>query len=223
MANPYRATLALTAAVANGISVSQSLASAGNLTITGSLATAGVATLTSTNCLARRVGIASAGNDSALTWTITGTDRYGRPQSETLSGANAATATSAKDYATVTKIAGSAATASTVTAGTVTTGSTEWRLCDIFRETYNVGLSVQLTGTVTYSVESTFDDPNAALPGSIEPLSAQPPVATALSSWSALSANNMGANTIPVLAVRLTITSGTGTAVFAVIQTGIGS
>ena len=223
MANPYRTTLALPAAVANGISLSQSLASAGNLTITGSLASGGVATLTSTNCAARRVGITSAGNDSAMTWTITGTDRYGNAQSESFAGANTATASSVKDYAKITKIAGSAATASTVTAGTTSTGSTEWRAVDFFRETFNVGLGVFLTGSVTYSVEGTLDDPNAALPGDLEPGSAQPPLATALSGWSALTASNLNSNGIPIVAVRLTITANTGTAVFQVLQTGIGS
>ena len=224
MANPYRNTFALTAAVTNGISVSQSLAGAGNLTITGSLASGGVATLTSTNCTARRVGITSAGNDSGMMWTITGTDRTGKPQSESFAGGNVAAVQSAKDYATITKIAGSAATASTVTAGTTAQGSTEWRQLDFYRENFNVGMGVAIaSGSLTYSVEYTFDDPNAALPGSLEPNSAQPPLATAFAGWSALTTSNAGANIIPLFAVRMTITAGTGTGVFSIIQTGIGS
>ncbi len=177
MANPYRTSVALTAAVTNGICLSQTLGAAGKLTINGSLASGGVATLTSTSCVARRVGITSAGNDSGITWTITGTNRYGVVHNETLAGANAGTANSVKDYATVTSIAGSAASASTVTAGTNTVASTEWRVFDIYREFFSVGLGFTATGTINATVEITFDDPLAAQPGSLEPASAQPPTA----------------------------------------------
>ena len=76
---------------------------------------------------------------------------------------------------------------------------------------------------VTAQAKAVLDDPNAALPGDLEPGSAQPPLATALSGWSALTASNLNSNGIPIVAVRLTITANTGTAVFQVLQTGIGS
>ena len=107
-------TLALAAANVTGITTSQALASAGNLTINGALTSAGVATFD----VARRVGIASVGNDTGINWTVTGTDRNWRPQSETFAGASGATAQSTKDFKTVTQIYGSGAAASTVTAGT---------------------------------------------------------------------------------------------------------
>jgi hypothetical protein len=223
VSNPYKISLALTAAVANNIAASQSLASAGNLNLNGVAVASNVATITSTNCLARRVGITSAGNDTALTWTITGTDRYGNQQSESLAGANAGVAQSVKDYATVTKIAGSRATASTVTAGTTTVGSTEWRCQDFFRETFNVGAYVGVSGTVNCTVEYTFDDPNAALPGSLLPLSNQPPVATGNPDLTGLTAAATAQFTTPVFAIRLTVNSGTGIATLTLIQTGIGS
>jgi hypothetical protein len=219
--NPYRSTaLALTAAVTNGISTSQSLGAAGNLTINGSLASGGVATLTSTNCPARRVGITSAGNDSALTWTITGTDRYGNPQSETLAGGNAVAVQSANDYATVTQIRGSGATASTVIAGTTTTGSTPWFTLDVYREYFVVGLYASITGTATATVEITPDDPNAAQAGSIEPNSYRPPQVWAYGPLTLFTANASAALSYPAFAVRLTISAGTGTAGLQVLQSG---
>jgi hypothetical protein len=219
--NPYRSTgIALTAAVTNGISVSQSLGAAGNLTITGSLATAGVAALSSTNVTARRVGITSAGNDSTLIWTITGTDRYGNVQSEALVGGNVAAVQSVNDYATVTKIRGSKATASTVTAGTTAAASSPWFTLDVYREFFLVGLYASTTGTVTYTVEITPDDPNAAQNGSIEPNSYQPPQAWALGALTAQTANGSAALSYPAFAVRITITAGTGSAGLQVLQSG---
>lgn len=221
MGNPYRVTIALTAAVANGISVSQSLGAAGNLTITGSLATGGVATLSSTNTRARRVAIASAGNDSGITWTITGTDAWGNVQSETLAGANIGTAQSVRDYATVTKIRGSGATASTVTAGTSTVASTEWRVQDMFCGTFNIGIQTQVTGTVNYSIEYTFDDPNAGQFGSIAPNSNQPPIAEQHVSFTGVTAAATGSFTTPIFAARATINSGTGTLAMQLVAAGL--
>jgi hypothetical protein len=220
VANPYRTSIALTAAVTNGICLSQTLGAAGKLTINGSLASGGVATLTSTNCVARRVGITSAGNDSGITWTITGTNRYGVVVSETLTGANAGTANSVRDYATVTSIAGSGASASTVTAGTNTIASTEWRVLDIYREFFSVGLGFTASGTINATVEITFDDPLAAQPGSLEPTSAQPPTAIAYATLAAMTGTTVGSINFPVFACRLTVNSGTGTGVLQVIQSG---
>ncbi len=223
MGNPYKVTIALPAAVANGISTSQSLGAAGNLTINGSLASGGVANLTSANCLARRVSIASAGNDSGITWTITGTDRSGNVQGETITGGNAAAVSTVKDYATVTTIRGSGASASTVTAGTNTSASTEWRVQDMFCGVFNVGVVTAVSGTVNYNVEYTYDDPNAALFGSIAPNSNQPPVAIANPSFSGVTTGGQGAFTTPVFAVRATVNSGTGTLTMQLITAGLNS
>jgi hypothetical protein len=224
VANPYKINLALPAAVANGISTSQSLSGAGNLTITGSLATGGIATLTSLNCTGRRVGITSAGNDTSLTWTLTGTDRNGNAQSETFAGANTGlTVTSTLDYATVTKIAGSKATASTVTAGTTSVGSTPWNVVNIREPVFNIGIgvSVAAANTPTVTVEYTFDDPNAAFAGTMEPLSYQPPLVWPASQFTSINANTSGNIAFPVFAIRMTVNSGTGLAIMQAIQGGM--
>lgn len=148
----------LTAASANNIATSQSLAAAGALTLNGSTVTGGVAILGAQ----RRVAIASNGNDSGLTWTITGRNVSGNTISETLTGGNIATVASALDYSAVTSIVGSAATASTVTAGTSATnplGSSRWvRLDDWAPGPLNIAVTV--SGTISYTVEGSMDDPN---------------------------------------------------------------
>lgn len=52
----------------------------------------------------KKVTLSSAQNISAATFTITGTDSGGSSQNENITGPNAATVTSVKDYATVTSI-----------------------------------------------------------------------------------------------------------------------
>ena len=196
-------TLTLVAASANGIATSQSLASAGNLTLNGSLVSSGVATFD----VARRVGITSAGNDTGITWTITGTDRYGRPQSETLTGANATVVQSVKDYATVTKIAGSGATASTVTAGTTSTASTAPYIVDAFVNPGNYGAAFEITGTVTTGLECSLTDLTPSWD-----LANNSPVWYTVTGATSVSANQQSTITGPFTMIRLTTTSGTGTA-----------
>ena len=66
----------------------------------------------------RGVTITSAGNDSGITFLISGFDTYGKAMSQKLTGANAGVATTTKAFAAVSSIVASGATASTVTAGT---------------------------------------------------------------------------------------------------------
>jgi hypothetical protein len=228
MANPDVKIIALTAAVANGISVSQTPGAAGNLTITGSLASGGVATLSSTNAKARRVLVSDAGSDAAVVFTIVGTDRYGNPISETVTGVTSATPIATKqDFQTVTRVSTSAATTGAITVGTNTVGSTDWIIDNIMVTPFNIGVAVSISsGTATYTVEHTYDDPNASLPGTIEPASYSPPLAWPDATLVTKTANGettlgYGPNSTGVVfAHRLTITAGTGTVVMQSIQAG---
>lgn len=145
----------LTASSANNVALSQSLGSAGPLTINGSLATGGVATLSQP----ARIGIASAGNDSGITFTISGTNWSGDLISEVVTGANIGTSSSVLDYLTVTSIVGSGATASTVTVGTTGLGASPWIRFDDYAFA-QIGLQFVVTGTVNYSFQQSYDDPN---------------------------------------------------------------
>lgn len=201
--------LSLISAVTNGISTSQSLGASGNLTITGSLTTAGVATMD----VARRIGITSNGNDSTLNWTITGTDRYGRVISEVLAGANVGTAQSINDYVTVTKISGSAATASTVTAGTTTVGSSSLIAIDYYANPSSVSANVSFASAGSASIEVTNSDPgdNWNFPNGLFWYTA--------SGFTGISANTGGnVQGGPFTAMRLTVLSGTGKTVASIAQ-----
>jgi hypothetical protein len=185
------------AAVANGIALSQGPVT-GALTLNGSLASGGVATLD----VLRQVIVTSAGNDSGITFTITGTDLNGQVISETIAGGNIAAATSVGYYKTVTRIASSAATASTVTAGTNGVAASPV-LVPSQGAPYNISLYVQVTGTVNYSVQQTFDSPWT-------------PNAHAVASWTAVvagltsqTANAQATQTQPCTAYRLVINSNT--------------
>ena len=228
MGNPVWSQVQVPAGAGNGIALSQSLAGAGNLTLNGALVSGGVATLSPP----RRVYITSAGNDAGITFTVYGTDRYGTSISEVMQGANGAATSrgvgySVNDFLTVTRIAASGATASTVTAGTGAVASSPWFGWSHEIAPLQVGIGCEVSGTATATVEHTYDDPNAAYPGAPQPNANSPPLAWADPVINAVSANTQtslpGPNGVPsvVFASRLTVFSGTGTVTFQAIQAGI--
>lgn len=91
------------------------------------------------------------------------------------------------------------------------TGTTDWLVVDPKANPFNVGFGCAVTGTATYSIEHTFDDVNAT--------GASPTVFTH-SDVAAKTANTDGNYAFPISAMRLNITSGTGTVVVKVIQAG---
>jgi hypothetical protein len=103
-----------TAADADGVCQSQTPAAGGqqNLTINGALSSGGVATFAS----ARLITIASAANDSARTFTVTGTDVNGVAQTERIAGP-ATTVTGTLYFRTVTQVTVDANTAGAITVG----------------------------------------------------------------------------------------------------------
>jgi len=122
-----------TAADTDGICASQTTSAAANMNLNGALTatingnsvyapsvsgTAG----TADGAWARKIGITSDGDDSGITFTITGTDVNGKALSETVTGPNSTTVYStnstAANFKTVTKIATSAATTGNITIGT---------------------------------------------------------------------------------------------------------
>lgn len=91
-------------------------------------------------------------------------------------------------------------------------GSTDPIPLDIHTHPFNVGVGCILTGTATYSVEHTFDDPFAS------------DFVAASANWlpnsgiTAKTASSDGNYAFPVRAVRLTIASGAGSVQMTVIQ-----
>ena len=98
---------------ADGISAAAAVGEDANLTIGGALASGGSCTFDS----GRVVTILSAGDDSGISFTVTGTDVNGDAQTESITGANAGTATGSKYFKTVTAIAAVGDPAGNVSAG----------------------------------------------------------------------------------------------------------
>ena len=98
---------------ADGISAAASVGNNAALTIGGALASGGAVSLDS----GRVVTILSAGDDSGISFTVTGTDVNGDAQTESITGANAGTATGSKYFKTISGITAVGNPAGNVSAG----------------------------------------------------------------------------------------------------------
>ena len=132
-------------AVTDGVCAAQAVGSATDLTINGSLSSGGEVTFDQP----RNVTILSAGNDSGITFTVTGTDETATAVTEVITGASTGTATGTTYFATITQIASSGAAAANVSVGSGTSIA-----APIFRGSMRlIGLYVVNTGvagTVTF-------------------------------------------------------------------------
>lgn len=212
MSQPRYLTKSLTAGSATAISASQTPLAGGNLLINGSLASGGVATLSSQ----RQVLLTFAADETGRTFVVYGTDDQGIAIQETVAGA-AATATTALNYKTVTRISIDAASAGAITVGTNGVGATPWQIVNTNISPVNLGIGVAITGTVNFSVQYTYDDPSGTYPNPV----ASSPTAWPLTALASKSANTDSSITFPIAAYRLLINSGTGVATASVIQSGI--
>ena len=98
---------------ADGISTAAAVGNNAALTIGGALASGGAVALSH----GRIVTILSAGNDAAISFTVTGTDVNGTAQTESITGANAGTATGTKYFKTISGISAVGNPAGNVSAG----------------------------------------------------------------------------------------------------------
>tara|TARA_R100001143_G_C3349611_1_gene128771 strand:- start:1174 stop:1791 length:618 start_codon:yes stop_codon:yes gene_type:complete len=98
---------------ADGISAAASVGNNAALTIGGALASGGSCTFDA----GRIVTILSAGNDAAKSFTVVGTDVNGDSQTESITGANAGTATGTKFFLTIASITAVGNPAGNVSAG----------------------------------------------------------------------------------------------------------
>jgi len=101
------------AADPNGVSTIAAVGNNAALTINGALASGGSVT----NASGRQVTILSAGDDDGISFTIVGTDVNGASLTESLTGADDGTATSAGYFKTITSITAVGDPAGNVTAG----------------------------------------------------------------------------------------------------------
>ncbi len=206
---PITATVGpLAAASANNIALSQTPGAAGALTLNGSLVVGGIAILDNP----RRVLITTA--DTTHTFTVTGTTPTGSVISEVV-GPITTSAYTTQDFKTVTSVTINAAATAAVTVGTNGIASTPWVRLDEWASP-PVGIQCDVTGTVNYTVQSTYDDPN----------SPTDPVSVSAVTWINTNDTNAVNATAAVQTnflftptyVRALLNSGTGTVAMKVIQ-----
>ena len=114
MSSDIQSTFITAAAIdADGISVAAAVADDANLVLGGALTSGGAVTFDEP----RNVTILSAGDDSGISFTVTGTDEQGDAATESITGANAGTATGSAFFTTVTQIAAVGDPAGNVSAG----------------------------------------------------------------------------------------------------------
>jgi len=222
-------TKSLSAASANSIATSQSGTIGTALTLNGSAVTAGVATIdtaSATNsAIGRRVLITTTSADATngVVWVVVGTNASGATITDSFNGVNAGTVNSNLDFVTVTSItptAGSSGTTATQ-AGTSANGSSSWLSLN-WRgfSPMNIGIAVELvSGTATYSIEYTYDDPNLLQAGTAFPLPFTSLVTAALVAASSTKDGNLLS---PAVAIRLTISAGTGVLRCRIVEAGTG-
>lgn len=133
--------------------VTASGASAGNV----SIGTFSVAVFT--GATARQVTIVAAADESTKTFVVTGTNAAGAVMSETVAGPNATTATTVSYFRTVTSVTISANATGALTVGMTNTAASPWVRFDDFAPS-NISIQCNVSGSATYTVQSTLDDPN---------------------------------------------------------------
>jgi hypothetical protein len=142
----------------DGIIVGVSTVGALDIPFTGVLISGGLYTGDSEggNILARKIGITSAGNDTGVTFTLTGTDPDGKAQTEDITGASGDIAESVGYYQTLSSVATDGATAAGITVGTVDEFSTQTCPMDHgASDAITISLE-RFTSAIDVSVEETF-------------------------------------------------------------------
>ena len=225
---PVVVSLSLAAANAALLVASNTPSGAGSLTLAGGVSVsqtypsaAGggqkITTTVQTLDVARRVLVTYGSEASTRTIQIVGGDRFGNAISETLTipATTPGSQATQQDFLTVTSINVFAAWSAAMTVGTNSTGSSQWFVVQNNVTPFNIGMQFVTSGTVTGQIDATLMNPNMPLPaGLIVPDLYQP---TGLSS---ITTSAVGSISTPVVAYRLTITTGTGSIRMTTDQTG---
>ncbi len=194
----------------DGIATAQSALVAGPLVLDGILSTDGVGILDT----ARRVLVTSGGDDTAITFRITGTNSDRNPIQETIVGGDTAAVYTISDFLTVTEVYASGATAANVEVGTNGVASSRWIVLNYMISPFDISIGVVVSGTVNYTIEYTYDTVNSnqnQMGGALGNYPAVPTV-WAHATLAAKTASADGFFAYAVAAARLTVNSGaTGT------------
>lgn len=202
----------LTSASANAICLSQTPSGAGALTLNGATVTGGVAVLDH----ARRVLLTTNADETAKTFTVIGTDINNHPITEVLTGVSSSTVATTLDFKTVTEIDASAATAAAITIGTNGVADSMWvRFDDYVAGT--VSIQCTASGTVSYTVQQTLDDPNTGSPTPINVTWVNHPDTNFVNATGTVQGNYA----YPPIFARVHLNSGSGTVTATFLQGGV--
>jgi hypothetical protein len=98
-----------------------------------------------------------------------------------------------------------------VTISKTGTGRSAVIASDSFQNPFNVGLVTVVTGTATFNIEISMDDPSVVTPS----------VWAVDAGFSAKTASTNGSITVPHHALSINVTSGSGTVTAYIVQAGI--
>lgn len=146
---------------ANGIFQDQTTGGAADLTLNGALVTSGVASLPLTGkaAIAQQISIEGSGDNSGISFLITGTDADNRVISEYLAGSNTATATTTTFFLTVTAISSTAAVTGNVEGGWLnTTDVVTSSIAMDYRSSSEALIRVNLSTNQQVLITSSADD-----------------------------------------------------------------
>lgn len=214
---PQRFTFSASSTTA--VAAAQTLAGAGLLALNGSAVIpaqpSGVAAYAKfDDGVNRPLTFTSTGNLSAATLTVVGLDASGNAVTSSIAGPNNNTVATTELYNRILSIRSSAALGTAMSAGSGTTGVTNWAGLDYYPNPANVGLWLQITGTISVTVQMTPDtiqDPTTA------------PHTFNHGYLTAIVADAASALTYPAEACRMLINSSSGGAAkFTVMQAGLG-
>lgn len=199
----------LAAASANNIALTQTPTN--TVTLNGSTVVGGVAVLDTS----RRVLITTA--DSTHLFTITGTGRSGLPVSEVVA-ANGTSVQSALDYVRVTSITLNGTATAALTVGTSGVANSQHARMDDWAPS-PVTVQCTATGTVSYTVQQSMDDPNS--PTNPTTLAGQTWVSSADTNAVNATGTIMTNFAFAPTYIRVLLNSGTGTVAATVMQSGV--
>lgn len=212
------AQFTFSAAVTTAVALGQTTAGSGSFTLNGTLVgpiQKGLVAFAQFDAgVNRTVSITSTGNISGVNFTITGRDANGAVVTETRAGPNNTTVYTTALFNTVTSVTVNGAVGTATSIGSGTTGATNWFTVDYFQSPVNVGLWLQITATLSATVQLTPD----SLQSGSTPYAFSHAYLTAVTA-DAASELPYGARGIRAL---INSSSGSGALVFTIIQGGAG-
>jgi len=185
------------------------------LVLNGSLVSGGVAVLPSPQQVLFTTSVSEAGK----TILLTGTDRSGFSQSETIAlPSSATTVASVLSYAKITSAVISANSTGNISIGTNGIASSQWVRFDDWSPSNQVAIQVVVSGTVNYTVQTTTDDPNS--PTNPVPMTSVTWFSAGDPSIVAATASVQSSFAVLPVFARVLINSGSGTVTATFVQTG---